>query len=231
VTQAVTTTTSAAPQSELQPVANSLGEGAATASAARPPREVDVLRAIAWSVRSPTPVNLGPCADLQATVQRALRADPRSGDGALAVSADLNAALDPNAGLIAGTLPTAADDPLLASGAALDVSRFGLGQGIVHHDNCPGHYILGAVLGQDGAPMPGVHITMIDEWGNRADAWSKNGPGDTGLYDFPIGASPNHYTLTVVDGNGTPISAPVTVEHQRGYGGEHACHTVVWQAY
>jgi hypothetical protein len=192
---------------------------------------VDVLRAFAWSLRSPTPVDLGPCASLQGTVRQALRADPRQGDGSLAISADLSAAMNPNAGPVAGTLPSATENALPAIAASPSDFRFGLGQGILHHDGCPGQYIVGAVLSTSGTPMPGVHVAMIDEWGNRADAWSKNGAADAGRYDFPIGATPNRYTLTVVDANGMPISAPVTVEHQQGYGGAHACHTVVWQAY
>jgi hypothetical protein len=48
--------------------------------------------------------------------------------------------------------------------------------------------------------VAGVHIVLVDEWGNRADAWSKGGESDYGRYDFPI--------HTVVDAAGNPISGP-----------------------
>jgi hypothetical protein len=38
----------------------------------------------------------------------------------------------------------------------------------------------------------------------------------------------NRYTVTVVDGAGKPLSAPVTVEHRQGAGGDAPCHTVIW---
>ena len=230
-TEVVTSTLSQAPESALQAVSNSLRAPASTSTTSKPPRRVDVLRAVAWSLRSPTPVDLGPCANLQSTVQQALRADPRQGDGALAISADLSAAMNPKAGPVAGTIQSVSENSLPAIAASPSDFRFALGEGIVHHDSCPGQYIMGSVLTRSGAPMSGVHITMIDEWGNRADAWSKSEASDAGRYDFPISATPNKYTLTVVDSNGTPVSAPVTVEHQQGYGGTHACHTVIWQAY
>jgi hypothetical protein len=115
--------------------------------------------------------------------------------------------------------------------AAPGALGFSLAQAIINHNDCPGHYILGAVLGRNGAPMSGVRIAIVDEWGNRADAVSKSGANDAGRYDFPINNFPNRYTLTVLDGSGAAISAPVTVEHLQGYGGSATCHTVVWQAY
>jgi penicillin-binding protein 1C len=195
------------------------------------PRQVDVLKAVAWSVRTPTPVDLGPCASLQETVRQALQADPRQGDAALSISVDLDSAMNPKAGPIAGNLASATDSPAPVTEASPGEFRFALGQAIQNHSNCPGHYIVGAVLGQNGASMGGVRIVMVDEWGNRAEAVSKTGAADAGQYDFPINSFANRYTLTVVDSSGSPISAPVTVEHLQGYGGSSPCHTVVWQAY
>lgn len=233
-TEEATITLSAAPQRLLQPVSNSPRQASVAANASKAPRQVDVLSAVAWALRSPLPVDLGPCSTLQATARQAL------GGGGLAVSADLSAAMDTRAGPVDGTLPTAVDwtlatpsqeDSLPAAAASPSGFRFALAQGIVHHGGCPGQYIMGSVITSHGAPMPNVHIEMVDEWGNRADAWSKSGANDAGLYDFPIGNTPNRYTLTVVDDNGTAISAPVTVEHHKGYAGDHNCHTVIWQAY
>ena len=229
--------------------------------AARAPRQVDVLRAVAWSLRTPTPVNLGACESLQQTVRQ-------SGAG-IAASADMGSAANPKAGVFAdavasvkGIGPTAAQPvAVLVStpspatptpegptpeaptpgateepAAPVVVSsqgdlQFALAQAIQNHDACPGQYIVGAVLSRAGSPLPGVRIVMVDEWGNRADAVTKSGANDAGQYDFPINNIPNRYTLTVVDASGGAVSAPATVEHLQGYGGTEPCHTVVWQAY
>jgi hypothetical protein len=225
-----------------------------TASATGPwqPRPVDIYRAVAWSLRTPTPVDLGPCDRIAQTARQ-------SGAG-ISAGADLRRAGDPGAGPYAAAVasvkgigPTSAQTLLAAAPLPPEASPepeptpeiptepvvvaapaelgFTLAQGIANHNDCPGHYIIGVVLNRDGAPMPGVRIASVDEWGNRADAVSKGGAGDAGQYDFPINSFPNRYTLTVVDGNGAPVSAPVTVEHLQGYGGNATCHTVVWQAY
>ena len=201
------------------------------AGESRAPRQVDVLKAVAWSLRTPTPVNLGPCDALHQLVRQALQADPRQDDASLSISIDLGSAMNPNAGPVAGTLPSPTDNAVPVIGASPAEFRFALGQPIQNHSNCPGHYIVGAVLDRNGARMGGVRVVMVDEWGNRAEAISKTGASDAGQYDFPINSFANRYTLTVVDSNGSPISAPVTVEHLQGYGGDSPCHTVVWQAY
>jgi len=163
-------------------------------------------------------------------VRRALAADPRQGDGSLSFRADLSAAMNPSVGP-ATAAASPADDAVPVVSASPAEFRFALAQGIRNHAECPGHYIVGAVLNRGGAPLAGVHIAMVDEWGNRADAVSKSGANDAGQYDFPINNFANRYTLTVLDGTGAPISAPVTVEHLQGYGGDSPCHTVIWQAY
>ncbi len=76
--------------------------------------------------------------------------------------------------------------------------------------------------------MAGVHIVMVDEWGNRADAISKSGEADFGGYDLLINPFANRYTLTVVDEAGNIASPPVLVEHFQGAAGDAPCHTVVW---
>ncbi len=186
-----------------------------------PPIEEERLRAVAWSLRHPTAVDLGPCDALADLVPRALALDPQPGDDALQVLVDLAAALDPTAGPVPGdiTLPVQAVAPADYRYFPRDIS---------HHNVCPGHYIVGQVLNRSGAAVAGVHIVLVDEWGNRADAWSKSGESDYGRYDFPINSFANRYTLTVVDEAGTPISPPVVVEHLQGSGGDAPCHTVDW---
>lgn len=186
-----------------------------------PKTEEERLRAIAWSLRRPTAVDLGPCDALADLVPRALALDPQPGDEVLQILVDLAAALDPMAGPVPGdtALPVQAVAPTDYRYFAWNIS---------HHSACPGHYIVGQVLNRSGAAVAGVHIVLVDEWGNRADAWSKSGESDYGRYDFPINSFANRYTLTVVDEAGTPISPPVVVEHLQGSGGDAPCHTVDW---
>lgn len=184
----------------------------------------EALQAIAWSLRHPTAVDLGQCDALPEVAAQALAADPQPGDATLQVWADLSAALD----LAAGPAAPAADISLPVQSIAPGDYRFSPQGGVSHHDQCPGHYIVGQVLNRDGAPLPGVHIVLVDEWGNRADAWSKSGAADFGRYDFPINTFANRYTLTVLDEGGNPISASVTIEHLQGAGGASPCHTLVW---
>ena len=131
--------------------------------------------------------------------------------------------MDPNAGPVPGdttTLPAVAASPA-------DFG-FALARPVEHHASCPGNYIVGQVLNRAGAPVAGVHIVMVDEWGNRADAISKSGEADFGGYDLLINPFANRYTLTVVDEAGNIASPPVLVEHFQGAAGEAPCHTVVW---
>jgi penicillin-binding protein 1C len=182
----------------------------------------DALQAIGWSLRHPTPVDLGPCGTLAEIALRALALDPQSGDAALVISADLAAAMDPNAGPVPGdtTLPAVAASPA--------DFRYALARPVENNASCPGNYIVGQVVNRLGAPVAGVHIVMVDEWGNRADAVSKGGEADYGRYDLLINSFANRYTLTVVDPSGNIASPAVVVEHLQGAAGDAPCHTVVW---
>ena len=182
----------------------------------------DALQAIGWSLRHPTPVDLGPCEALAEVAPAALALDPQPGDAALSIVADLAAAMDPSAGPVTGdtSLPVQAVSPT--------DFRYALARPVEHHSSCPGNYIVGQVLNRQGAPVAGVHVVMVDEWGNRSDAVSKSGEGDFGSYDFAIHSFANHYTLTVLDPAGSVASPSVTVEHLQGAAGDAPCHTVVW---
>jgi hypothetical protein len=182
----------------------------------------DELHAIGWSLRHPTPVDLGPCDALAEIAPQALALDPHPGDEVLQLTVDLAAAMDPNAGPVPGdtTLPAWTVSPA--------DYRYALARPVEHHDLCPGNYIVGRVLNRQGGPVAGVLLVMVDEWGNRADAVSKNGPSDFGSYDFLLNSFANRYTVTVVDGDGNPASPPVVVEHLQGTGGDKPCHTLDW---
>ena len=134
--------------------------------------------------------------------------------------------MDPNAGPVAGD---SAAPVAIAGSSAGQPGRFSLAEPVSHHAACPGNYIVGQVLDAGGAPLAGVQISLVDQWGNRADAWSKESAGDFGSFDFPINYFPNQYTLTIVDSAGAPLSAPVTIDHLQGEGGDAPCHTVIWR--
>ena len=181
---------------------------------------------IAWALRHPTPVDLGPCDKLGEIAPRALALMPEKGDEGAQVLVDLAAAMDPNAGPVAGD--TAQPVTSAAPSAPAGPGSYGLAQPVTHHRECPGNYIIGRVLNAAGGPVAGVRLTMVDQWNNRAEAVSKSGASDFGNYDFMLNAFANRYTVTVVDGAGRPISAPVTVDHRQGAGGDAPCHTVIW---
>jgi hypothetical protein len=172
------------------------------------------MHAAAWSLRHPTPINLGPCNRISSLAPRALALDRNLGPGVSGVVVDVSAALDPNAG---GVTAMRGDN------------RYGLAQPITNHTSCPGNYLMGQILNGQGGSVAGVRVAMVDLWGNRAEAVSKSGDADFGLFDFSLNDSPNQYTLTVMDENGTPISAPIVVDHLQGSAGDSPCHTVIFQ--
>jgi penicillin-binding protein 1C len=186
---------------------------------------LEAQHVIAWALRHPTPVSLGPCDGLEAVVPRALALMPERSDAETQVLVDLAAAMDPNVGPVAGS----AAQPVAAAGpVAAGPGRYRLAQAVTHHRECPGNYIIGRVLNAAGGPVAGVRLALVDEWGNRAEAVSKSGAADFGMYDFPLNSFANRYTVTVVDGAGRPLSAAVAVEHLQGAAGSAPCHTVVW---
>jgi penicillin-binding protein 1C len=195
-------------------------------AAANDAPSLEQLHAIAWSLRHPTPVTLGSCDALSKRVAQALAADPQKEDTGLQVAVDLAAAMDPNAGPVAGVV---GDSGRPGNAVFSGSGRYLLVGDVSHHTSCPGQYIVGQVIGADGAPRAGVHIVLVDQWGNRANAISKDGATDFGNYDFPLNDFANQYTLTVVDEEGQPISPPVVVDHNQGDSGDAPCHTVIWR--
>jgi hypothetical protein len=196
------------------------------APAAAPSPSVPGLKAqhvIAWALRHTAPVSLGPCDTLGEIAPRALALMPEKGDAGAQVLVDLSAALDPNVGPVAGS----SAQPVTAAAPSVP-GIYNLAQPVTHHRDCPGNYIIGRVLNAAGGPVAGVRLTMVDQWGNRAEAVSKSGASDYGNYDFLLNPFANRYTVTVVDGSGRPISPPVTVDHLQSAGGNAPCHTVVW---
>ncbi len=101
---------------------------------------------------------------------------------------------------------------------------------LTHDNNCPGSYVLGRIVNSSGGPVAGVRVRMIDGWGNYYEAMSKSGAADFGMFDFPLYSdSPQDLQLTVLDSNGNPISATVTVPHNQSEESKVLCHFVVIQ--
>ncbi len=81
---------------------------------------------------------------------------------------------------------------------------------------------------RNGAATASIHVTLVDQWSNRADTISKSGAIDYGHYDFPINHFANRYTITILDESGAPLSLSIVIDHLQGSGGESPCHTVDW---
>ena len=95
---------------------------------AEQPIGLEAQHVIAWALRHPTSVDLGPCDKLGEIAPRALALMPEKGDEGAQVLVDLAAAMDPNAGPVAGdtaqpvTSAAASRAGQLRSGAAGDAS-------------------------------------------------------------------------------------------------------------
>ena len=185
---------------------------------------LEQLRAIAWSLRRPTPVDLGACDKLNNIAKRAVSLDRRGGEVGK-VLVDYAAALNQDAGPVPASTPAALTTP---EPVAIGSGYYVLAQPVTHHNVCPGNYIVGQILNSAMAPVSGIRISLVDQWGNRAEAISKSGKNDFGSYDFPINDFANQYTLTVTDEAGNPASPPIVIDHLQGPSGDSPCHTVTW---
>lgn len=102
--------------------------------------------------------------------------------------------------------------------------------GAVRHSSgdCAGPSIRGTVRDAGGAPLGGVRIWRVDQWGNEQTVESKTGQADLGQYDFPLGDTPNVHYVQVVDTGGAPISPRVEVQHRQGDTVDATCHWLDW---
>jgi hypothetical protein len=95
--------------------------------------------------------------------------------------------------------------------------------------DCPGTYALGVVADRAGNPLPGVRLSLVDEFGNAATAVTKPGPGDTGRYDFPMGGPARKFYMTVVDEGGRALSPRVEILHDLPPQEGKSCRWVDWR--
>lgn len=100
--------------------------------------------------------------------------------------------------------------------------------GVAHDHFCPGEYIMGQVLNSNGAPVAGIRVAAVDEWGTRTVTFSKSGALDYGNYDFPVGASRRDVFITVVDEAGNSLSETAWIQHRKS--NDIPCHHVIWIA-
>ncbi len=93
-------------------------------------------------------------------------------------------------------------------------------------NGCFGRYILGTVFNGAGAPVPGVTLLLIDQYGNRVTAVSKDNPA--GAYDLPISQGSQSYQLMVVAGDQV-LSQPVTIfQSDAALASQVACYNLNW---
>ena len=98
-----------------------------------------------------------------------------------------------------------------------------------HDDQCPGQYVMGLTVNEQGDALPGVQIRLTDAWDNTSQAVSKSGANDTGHFDFPIFGrdAPQNLVLQVLDANGNPGSSPILVPHRTDEASNERCHHLV----
>lgn len=184
---------------------------------------------IAWAVRNGAAVNLGRCDLLGDLVPSALALDSAEGDEGLRLLVDVSGAnSDPAMLNEHGVLELAALRDAVAVSGLIGGGAYVVSQPIVNDRSCPGQYVMGQVLNHAGDPTAGVRVALRDSWGNRAEAVSKSGPADYGMFDFPIYADgPHDLFLTVVDEGGTALSMTLTIPHRQDGPSDTPCHHVV----
>jgi hypothetical protein len=97
------------------------------------------------------------------------------------------------------------------------------------NNDCPGTYALGTVTDRNGNPLPGIRLTLVDEYGNKESAVTKPGAGDTGRYDFPMGGPPRRFFMHIVDEAGRPLSQEVEILHNLPPQEGKSCRWIDWR--
>lgn len=170
----------------------------------------------------------------QASNTQVATVTPTTGSTAIATSTTpITNTNVPTAPQLSSPIVVPAVSPTATQTPAPSAARTGLAYnllGIAHDDFCPGEYILGQVLNSSGAPVAGVRVAYVDQWGNRDSAITKSVANDYGNYDFPVGARARDFYVTVVDEAGNPLSETIFVQHRKGVSEAASCHHVVWIA-
>lgn len=194
-------------------------------------------QAMRWGGRNQQPLFIGPCEQAESIVRRIY------GSSVVAVSVggytDLVAASltdeatpTPGADGQPAVADTGARGTYLASTAPPNnsgSSRYNL-TGVAHDRNCGGNFVIGTVSNAGGAAVGGVRVRYTDQFGNRLEtATSSQTPG-FGSFRFAIGSTtPQNISITLLDGNGSPISPTASVPHMQGDVTDLGCHYTIWQ--
>ncbi len=110
-------------------------------------------------------------------------------------------------------------------GSAYQYISFGVTEDL--SPSCFGRYVLGRITNKDGAPVPGVTLLLVDQFGNQITAVSKADPA--GGYDFPVSPQSGSYQLMIMEG-GQVVSPPVTFsQSEAAIQSQVACYTINWQ--
>jgi penicillin-binding protein 1C len=209
--------------------------------------KTDRRRAMSYSGQVRGQVSLGPCDEVQSWLGSVsiardelgrstamLRIPPMRAPEVVAVAATPEAGETPE--------PTETPEPIEAPEEAeppvveerptpvpVGRDRYQLAN-LYHGNDCPGDYIMGRVINWEGGPVAGVRISMVDGWGNYYESMSKSGAADFGHFDFPLYSSTSQdLKLTVLDGNGNPISPTFVVPHNQSPTSNYPCHFVTFQ--
>jgi hypothetical protein len=126
---------------------------------------------------------------------------------------------------VEGGLPTA--EP---SATPIPAYQFSLARPVRYTSgDCPGTYALGVATDRNGNPLPGIRLSLVDEYGNASTALTKPGPGDTGHYDFPMGGPARRFYISIVDDAGHALSPQVEILHDLAPEEGKTCRWVDWR--
>ncbi|MDE0633079.1 MAG: transglycosylase domain-containing protein [Caldilineaceae bacterium] len=172
--------------------------------------------ALEWSLGSGFPVYLGRCDEM------GLMADYTG----FAVGIDFASA----AALVSPEIFSSGQLSEVSGPGLLGPHRYILDR-LWHDDQCPGQYVMGLAVDDQGLPLPGVAVSLTDAWDNTYRTVSKSGASDTGRFDFPIygGDAPQRFTLQILDANGNPSGSPIVVPHRTDEVSNKPCHHLVVQ--
>ena len=188
-------------------------EASQSAEELSPERQREIAGAVEWILSAGGRVYWGPCDGMETLAL---------GEG-IQLSIDLAAAGQEDSAQTAGAGTVVVDSPALTGDY-----RYILNEPVWHDTNCPGGYVVGQVIDWGGAPVAGVRLELADAWDNHYSAISKAGATDAGWFDFPLSSdAPQTLHLTVLDGNGNPISPSIPVLHNVDQVSTFPCHHVI----
>lgn len=199
--------------------------------------------ALAWGRRNGVQLSFGYCDQAEANVRQLLGTDVDriTVDGGVQIAQAIPPAPVEEAPTEVEPSNAEGDEAVAENAAAEDagpgstnapaVGEVTYAVSAVWNDNsCAGNYVMGQVLSREGGPVAGIRVSAVDQWGNRAEASSKDGSSDFGRFDFPLyNGNPHEIYVNIVDAAGNPLSPTVTVRHGTGEDASATCHHIVFE--